>query len=200
MSELRTESWTMPAAELGGENPLAPLRGYETASAAAPLEAGQQQAANYPDRGQEASILPYRLQDQYNRRRQSRAFKSIVLENAHLKATFLPELGGRLWSLLHKSTGRELLYVNPFFQPANLAVRDAWFAGGVEWNISIIGHSPFTCSPVFAARIDADNGTTVLRLYEWDRIRRVPFQIECWLPEHVPFLMARVRIVNPNDH
>ncbi len=39
-----------------------------------------------------------------------------------LKATFLLEYGGRMWSLVHKPSGRELLYVNPMFQPANLAI------------------------------------------------------------------------------
>ena len=149
MTELRVEQLVMPAADLGGENALTPLRGYETASnAGAPDAAGRD--VDYPDRGREASILPYRLQDQYDRRRSPRAFKALVVENQHLKATFLPEVGGRLWSLVHKPARQELLYVNPVFQPANLAVRDAWFTGGVEWNISIIGHCPLTCSPLLS--------------------------------------------------
>src|SRR5688572_5104815 len=193
MTTLTLGSLTMPAADFPRENPLAPLRSYETASA---IGASAPQA-DYPDRGHEHSILPYRLQDQYDRRRAPRAFKTAVLENQHLRAMFLLELGGRLWSLIDKRSGRELLYVNPVFQPANLAVRDAWFTGGVEWNISIIGHGPFTCAPLFAARVRAEDDAgareigaagDVLRLYEWDRIRRVPFQIDCWLSDDAPFL------------
>jgi len=197
MSTLTISSLTMPAAAMPRENPLTPLRTYETASAAG-ASAPQ---ADYPDRGQEHSILPYRLQDQYDRTRTPRTFKTAVLDNDALRATFLLDLGGRLWSLIDKRQGgRELLYVNPVFQPANLAVRDAWFTGGVEWNISIIGHCPLTCSPLFAARVRADDGGDVLRLYEWDRIRRVPFQIDFWLPRDKPFLLARPRITNPSDH
>ena len=195
-TELTLQSLTLPAAPLGGENPLTPLRSNETASAAG-ARAGD---ADYPDRGPEDSILPYRLQDQYTRTRQPTSFKTVVLENEHLRATFLPDVGGRLWSLIHKPTHRELLFVNPVFQPANLAVRDAWFSGGVEWNISIIGHSPFTCAPLFAARVLDDDGNPVLRLYEWDRIRRAPFQIDCWLSDDKPFLFVRVRIINPHDY
>jgi hypothetical protein len=199
MIQLTTESLVLPAARPGGENPLTPLRAYETASAAAaaptPVHGG-----DYPDRGHEDSILPCRLQDQYDRSKQPRSFNALVLENQHLRATFLPELGGRLWSLVHKPAARQLLFVNPVFQPANLAVRDAWFAGGVEWNISIIGHCPFTCSPLFAARVQRDDDVPVLRLYEWDRVRRVPFQIDCWLPDDLPFLFVGVRITNPHDH
>ena len=119
MSSPKIEPFVMPAANLGGQNPLAPLRSYETASA---VGASAPQA-EYPDRGQEASILPYRVLDQYDRDRSPRAFKTAVLENRHLRATFLLELGGRLRSLIDKRTGRELLYPNPVFQPANFAVR-----------------------------------------------------------------------------
>lgn len=59
-------------------------------------------------RGCGRRVLPYRMQDRYGRKRQVREFQSIVLENEDLKTTFLPELGGRLISLFHKPTQREL--------------------------------------------------------------------------------------------
>ena len=82
--------------------------------------AGRRGRASYPDKGQEGNSLPYRLQDDYDRVRRPRVFKTAVLENEILRATFLLELGGRLWSLVHKPSGRELLHVNPVFQPCNL--------------------------------------------------------------------------------
>ena len=199
MTELRLETYEMPAAELGPENPLPPLHAYRTVSIADTPDAARA-VEDYPDRGHEDSILPYRLQDGYGRQRRPRQFKTAVLENELLRATFLLEFGGRLWSLFHKPSGRELLHVNPVFQPANLAVRDAWFCGGVEWNLSIIGHCPFTCAPLFAARVTAADGAPMLRLYEYERVRRVPFQIDISLPDSSAFLLVRPRISNPNPH
>ena len=197
-SELRTENWTMPAADLGPENPLPSLRVEKEVHAvedesSMPAEMLKSMAWGHPP-----NILPYTAQDGYSRQRQPRDFRVAVLENEFLRATFLLELGGRLWSLVHKPSGRELLEVNPVFQPANLAIRNAWFSGGVEWNIGIIGHCPFTCSPLFAARVERPDGAPVLRLYEWERIRQVPFQIDAYLPDRSPVLFVRIRVINPH--
>ena len=48
-----------------------------------------------------------------------------------------------MWSLYDKVNQKELLYVNDVIRPSNLAVRNAWVSGGVEWNIGVIGHYPF---------------------------------------------------------
>lgn len=184
MSELRIEWRTMRSATLGPTNPLPPLRPYASASS------GSAAAER---------CLPYRMQDRYDRVKTDRCHKTAVLENDRLRATFLLDLGGRLWSLLHKPSNRELLMVNPVFQPANLAIRNAWFAGGVEWNVSKFGHCPFTCSPLHAAQIAGPGGEPVLRLYEYERCRDVPFQIDFFLPDGSDFLFASPRIVNPHE-
>jgi hypothetical protein len=195
MTELRVENLTIPAAHLGGENPLPPLFSLRTASAGG-HRASYAFEENALVEAREQSVLPNLLQDQYDRALEPRAFKVAVLENNFLRATFLLEAGGRLWSLIDKTCNKELLFRNPVFRPANLAVRDAWFSGGVEWNIALIGHTPFTCSPLFASRVMAADGTPVLRLYEWDRIRCVPWQMDFYLPEDSRFLFPRMRIIN----
>jgi len=201
MSELRLEDYLLPAATLGPENPLPQLDARPDAHASIPLDSSvSEEEGRYVGFGGRSTCLPYRLQDRYDRSRISRAFKAVVLENEYLRATFLPEIGGRLWSLVHKPSGRELLDANPVFQPGNLAIRNAWVSGGVEWNIGMIGHTPFTCSPIFAARLHAEDGTPVLRMYEWERVRGVPYQIDAYLPDGSPVLFVRVRIRNPHPH
>ena len=202
MSHLRFEEWVMPGADVGPENPLPPLqRGGGPAKKLDP-----EKYPGFSDEmlrdmayGHVANYLPYTMQDRYTRELKERSFKVAVLENEILKATFLLELGGRLRSLIHKPSGRELFEANPVFQPANLAIRNAWFSGGVEWNIGMRGHCPFTCSPLFVGKAETTDGTPVLRMWEWERIRKTPFQIDAYLPDGSPVLLVRVRIANPHD-
>ncbi len=122
-----------------------------------------------------------------------------VLENERVRATVALDLGGRLLSMYDRVADRELLYVNPVQQPANLALRNAWFSGGVEWNIGTRGHSPTTMDTLHAARVDGPGGSPVLRLWEWERMRDVVFQVDLWLPPESAVLLARPRIRNVND-
>lgn len=200
MSTVRIDTYTMPAANLGPENPLPMLHPRLSATAGRAVD----ESVPHADRthfgyGLDAGWLPHRGQDDYDRNRANRDFLALILENEILQATILPEIGGRLWSLVHKPTGRELLHVNPVFQPANLGVRGAWVAGGVEWNACVYGHSPYNCSSVFAALVEDEHDRNVLRLYEWDRTRCVPYQLDFSLPNGSQFLFVRVRLVNPHS-
>jgi hypothetical protein len=144
-------------------------------------------------------VLPYLVQDRYDRKKQPTPLQVAVLENDTLKATFLLQMGGRLLSLFHKPAQRELLSRNPVFQPANLAIRNAWFSGGIEWNAGQYGHTVFTCSPVFAAQIAFADGTPGLRLYEFERMKKLFWQTDFYLPHDSAQLIAYTRIANPYE-
>ncbi|MEU8029811.1 DUF5107 domain-containing protein [Streptomyces sp. NPDC049099] len=201
VTRIRREVLTLPAAQLGPDNPLPPLR---------PLD----EVHRIDDRDRDGlpgdmarrlgyaplhSLLPVRVRDGYDRTREPRALDALVIENDRLRATVLPGLGGRVVSLLHLPTGRELLYRNPVFQPANFALNGAWYSGGIEWNIGATGHTTLSCAPVHAARVRAPDGTEMLRLWEWERLRDLPFQVDLWLPDGSDFLYAGVRIRNPHE-
>ena len=123
MSELRIQSFKMPAAKLGADNPLPPLdmRQFPPKLKVSP-EIPEEILDNMLY-GHLSSILPYTVQDEFDRHLEPIEFKVAVLENEILRATFLLEFGGRMWSLIHKPTEQELLEVNPVFQLANLAIR-----------------------------------------------------------------------------
>ena len=94
-----------------------------------------------------------------------------------------------------KVAKRELLYKNETIHFGNLSLRNAWFCGGVEWNVSIKGHNPLTCSPIFAAVLEKD-GESGLRLYEFERKREIVYSLDVWLPNGAEFLLVHTRIEN----
>ncbi|MFD5537185.1 DUF5107 domain-containing protein [Streptomyces sp. NPDC127079] len=200
VTRIRREVLTLPAAELGPDNPLPPLRPLE--------EIHRVDERDRPDlpadmvrqlgHGQPRSLLPVRIRDGYGRTREPRDLDALVIENDRLRATVLPGLGGRIASLVHLPTGRELLYRNPVFQPANLALNGAWYAGGIEWSIGATAHTTLSCAPLHAARVPAPDGGEMLRLWEWERLRDLPFQVDLWLPDGSDFLYAGVRVRNPH--
>ncbi|MGW0550414.1 DUF5107 domain-containing protein [Streptomyces altiplanensis] len=192
---------TLPAAPLGPENPLPVLRPLdethvidERSRALLPRDMARQ-VGYEPLR----TLLPVRVLDGYGRERAQTDLDTIVIENDRLRATVLPGLGGRVHSLFHKPSGRELLYRNPVFQPADFALNGAWFSGGLEWNIGATGHTALSCAPLHAAVVPAPDGGDMVRLWEWERLRDLPFQMDLWLPADSDFLYVGVRIRNPHE-
>ncbi|MBQ0887960.1 DUF5107 domain-containing protein [Streptomyces sp. RM72] len=201
MTTIRREVLTLPAAPLGPDNPLPPLRPLDEAHRIDDRDRADlpRDMARQVDYEPLRSLLPVRVRDGYDRERAPRGLDALVIENDRLRATVLPGLGGRIASLHHKPTGRELLYVNPVLQPANFALNGAWFSGGIEWNIGATGHTTLSCSPVHAARVPAPDGGEMLRLWEWERLRDLPFQVDLWLPDGSDFLYVGARIRNPHE-
>ena len=196
MTDIRVEAFTMPAASVGSCNPLPDLKTVQYVHSTVTVDKSlSEEEAKYIGYGMVQSILPYRIQDGYDREQKLTSFRAVVLENEHLKATFLPQVGGRLWSLYNKDEDRELLHVNPVFQPCHLALRNAWFSGGVEWNVGIKGHNPYTCDSLHTEIIE-HNGMKVLRMYEYERIRRAVYCLEACLPEGSRAMYVKVRIHN----
>jgi hypothetical protein len=146
----------------------------------------------------EDSILPYQVSDDYDRDLKPGTLNVLTIDNGRLRAVVAPSLGGRLLELKDLATGRDLVFRNPVFQPANLAALNAWFSGGIEWNGLIPGHTPFTCAPVFAGVRETERGP-ILRIYEFDRIVEATWQVDLFLPADSSVLFAHGRIVNPSN-
>ena len=192
---IKTGHLTIPGSPITGHNPLPLFRDRDRNKS--PKSNGTLSKEELELFGYEASfrILPYTMQDRYSRKKQTMTLNTIILENQYLRAEFLPEYGGRLYSLKDQTTGLELLYKNPVFQPANLAIRDAWFSGGIEWNIAQLGHTYSTCDRVFFAKVKAKDAE-FLRMYDYERTRGLLWQIDFHLPEDAHHLAAHVTIIN----
>jgi tetratricopeptide (TPR) repeat protein len=96
-----------------------------------------------PDR-----IYPYFRFDGYTREGKPQAWKMVVLENDYIKVFVCPDVGGKIWGAIEKSSGKEFLYFNHSAKFRDVAMRGAWSSGGLEYNFGDIGHIPTCATPV----------------------------------------------------
>ncbi|WP_433676549.1 DUF5107 domain-containing protein [Microbacterium gorillae] len=198
-ASLRLETVSLPSAALGDPVNLVPVRRTQDLHAVddgVQIDEELRAGLTY---GHVRNVAPYLPQQDYDRTLVDRDHRVIVLENDHVRAEVLPDLGGRLRRLYDKSAGRELLHVNAVFQPGNLALRNAWFSGGVEWNIGTIGHTPLTASTLHAVEIERPDGAAAVRLYEYERLRGVVYSVEFVLGADARELLVRGTIVDVRE-
>ena len=197
MTELRVDKLIIPSVDFNGESTLPSIsENLRLTFMQDVFELGEEDElfVNY---GMVEYGFPYKAQDNYTRKLQDREQPCVVLENDYLKAIFLPQFGGKLHSLFDKVEKKELLFVNSVVRPCHLGVRNAWMSGGVEWNCGYVGHNAFTCDWMHTARTKLEDGTPVLRFYQFERIRGIVYQMDFFLPEDSRLLFVRTKIVNP---
>ncbi|MEO9892628.1 DUF5107 domain-containing protein [Aurantibacter sp.] len=93
-------------------------------------------------------IFPYFKFEEYEHDSKMKDWKVVTLENDYIKVFVLPEIGGKVWGAIEKSTGEEFLYKNEVVKFRNIAMRGPWTSGGIEFNFGIIGHHPATATSV----------------------------------------------------
>ena len=159
---LTCQKLLLRSAQMNGESSIPPLRQYTDKGHYGKSQLSEEEGL-FVDYGRVPSPFPYKMQDRYTEELYGLPYDAVILENEHLKATFLPGLGGKLMSLIDLDRGRELLYRNPVVRPRNLALRNAWTAGGIEFNCGVLGHGAYTCDQIFTAKTALSDGTPVLR-------------------------------------
>ena len=86
-------------------------------------------------------VYPYMSYAETSNRPVLKKYKFVVLENNKLKATICPDLGGKVFSLVHKPSGKEVLYVPDVIRYTRILPRFYFIAGGIEVSFPI-SHSP----------------------------------------------------------
>ena len=100
--------------------------------------------------------------------------RALVLENELLRLTLLPELGGKLWSLIYKPLDRELFWHNPRMGPRPApygAAYDDWFCGG--WDELFPNDAP----TAFAGDVYPDHGEWWAMPFEWAITTQTPDEV-----------------------
>ena len=103
-----------------------------------------------------------------NRREKvDKEYDVVVLENEYLKIEILPEIGGRIYSALDKTTGYDFFYKQHVIKPALIGALGSWISGGVEFNWPF-HHRASGFMPCDYMTETLPDGSAVCRLSEYD--------------------------------
>jgi len=112
-----------------------------------------------------------------------RDWKVVTLENEYIKVFIFPEVGGKIWGAIEKSTGREFVYYNSVVKFRDIAMRGPWTSGGIEFNFGTIGHAPTTSNPVDYITRKNDDGSVSCIVGANELLTRTRWEVEIRLPE-----------------
>lgn len=113
-----------------------------------------------------------------------RQYAAIVMENAYLRLTILPELGGRIYECTLKASGRNLLYQNAVLKPTHWGPPEqGWWlaAGGIEFCLPVEEHGYESAVPWQAQIISSEREGRV-RLTDSTEGNRLRAQVDVVLP------------------
>lgn len=131
----------------------------------------------------DTKIFPYYRFDGFTDKPIQKEWKVIELENDYIKITILPEVGGKVWSAIEKSTGKDFIYNNHVVKFRDIAMRGPWTSGGVEGNYGIIGHTPNCATPVDYITITREDGSVSCVIGVLDLLTRTSWKLDINLPK-----------------
>jgi tetratricopeptide (TPR) repeat protein len=143
-------------------------------------------------------IYPYTARTNLTDRRAERTWRTLVLENEHLKLTVLPDLGGRIYSCVDKANGAEMFYANTSIKYADVAYRGAWVALGVEFNFPV-SHNWMTVSPVDFGTVRHEDGGASIWVGNIDRPYGMQWRVELALRPGRSLVEQTTTLYNRSD-
>ena len=131
----------------------------------------------------ETKFYPYFRFDGFTDKPVQKEWKVIELENDYIKLMILPEIGGKVWSAIEKSTGKDIVYNNHVIKFRDIAMRGPWTSGGVEGNYGIIGHTPNCATPVDYLTMTKEDGSVSCVIQVLDLLTLTSWKLDINLPK-----------------
>ncbi|MBD3627876.1 DUF5107 domain-containing protein [Cyclobacterium sp.] len=150
-----------------------------------------------PSLAYKPDIYPYFKFEGYSKDPTKKEWNLITLENEYLKVTIMPEIGGRVWGAVEKSTGKDFIYENEVVKFRNIAMRGPWTSGGIEFNFGIIGHAPSTASPVDYITYENEDGSLTCVVGTIDLPSRTQWRVKINLPRDKAYFETEGIWYNP---
>ncbi len=108
-------------------------------------------------------FYPYFRYDGFTNKPVQKKWKVVELSNEYVQVLILPEIGGKVWTAIDKTTGKAFLYDNHVVKFRDISMRGPWTSGGIEPNYGIFGHTPNCFSPVdYTTRREADGSVSCI--------------------------------------
>jgi len=140
-------------------------------------------------------VYPYVSYSETSNRPVLKQYRFIALENDKIKVVICPDLGGRVTSIVHKRSAKQVLYVPDVIRPTRILPRFCFVPGGIAVSFPI-SHSPTQNDPVLyniartTARVYVTCGERELRFgMQWS--------VEYSLGADEDFLTERAVFHNP---
>jgi Tfp pilus assembly protein PilF len=144
-------------------------------------------------------IYPYHKFHGYSHTMISKKWKVVKLENDYIEVYVLPEVGGKVWGAIEKSTGNEFIYKNEVLKFRNISMRGPWTSGGIEFNFGIIGHHPSTATPVDYKTKKNKDGSVSCIVGNIDLPSRTQWRVEIKLSPNNAYFETKVLWTNPTS-
>jgi hypothetical protein len=142
-------------------------------------------------------VYPYQSYCKTSEQPELKNYSFIQLENTHMCVLICPDLGGKVYSIVLKSSGKEVLYVPGVIKPSRILPRFSFVAGGIEVSFPI-SHTPSQNETV-CHEIIKDNDRIYVSVGETELRYGMQWTVEFSLGADDHFLAQRTVFHNPTD-
>jgi tetratricopeptide (TPR) repeat protein len=122
--------------------------------------------------GSSGRVYPLPFFDRIGSEMIDKSWTAVHIENEYLRVTVLPELGGRIYAVVDKVNGYDIVYRNRVIKPALVGLAGPWLSGGIEFNWPQ-HHRPSTYMPCAWEIVEESDGSKVIWLSEHEPMNRM---------------------------
>jgi predicted Zn-dependent protease len=137
------------------------------------------------------AVYPYFRYDGFTNTPVNKQWKVVELQNDYITILILPEIGGKIWTAIERSTNKPFLYYNHTVKFRDVAMRGPWTSGGLESNFGIIGHTPNCATPVDYTTRSNPDGSVSCTIGTLDLLSRSYWRMEIRLPNNQALFTTR---------
>jgi len=141
---------------------------------------------------------PYPLRENLTDRRSVQRWRTLNLENEHLRCVVLPDLGGHLYNCVDKGSGADMFYAQTSLKKAQVSYRGSWVALGIEFNFPV-SHNWVTVSPVDWATARNPDGSASVWIGNEDRVYGMRWRVGLTLRPGRSLLEQDITLENPTS-